>query len=159
MNYFKQCTNLDEVKKLYKELAKMHHPDKGGSMETMQEINNQYHKACVLIAKNGGMTDSEAEAEILQAEAYREAINKVIHLNGLIIEVVGAWIWITGETKQHKETLKEAKFMFASKKIAWYFRTAEHKVRSKKNVSLDEIRTKYGSQVLAGTKYKSLNHA
>lgn len=159
MNYFKTCSTIEEVKKLYKNLAKENHPDVGGSVEVMQIINNEYHKICVLIAKGGGLTDSEAEAEILASQLYKEAIEKISHLNNIVIELVGAWIWVTGETKQYKEILKEAKFMFASKKIAWYFRTAEHKVRSNKNYSLDEIKTKYGSQLLKANSLKELKYA
>ena len=40
--YFKDCSSLYEIKKLYKELAMIHHPDKGGDTATMQEINNEY---------------------------------------------------------------------------------------------------------------------
>ncbi|WP_256004951.1 hypothetical protein [Pedobacter deserti] len=47
-----------------------------------------------------------------------------------------------------KDTLKRAGFFFASKKQAWYFRTAEYKVSKGGKKSLDEIRAKYGSEVL-----------
>ena len=41
-DFFKDCTSLDEVKKLYKELALKHHPDRGGETATMQQINAEY---------------------------------------------------------------------------------------------------------------------
>jgi len=42
MNYFENCKNLAEAKKIWREQCFRHHPDKGGSLELMQEINRQY---------------------------------------------------------------------------------------------------------------------
>jgi DnaJ-class molecular chaperone len=42
-NYFSKCSTVEEVKSLYRTLAKQHHPDLGGDTATMQEINSQYH--------------------------------------------------------------------------------------------------------------------
>lgn len=39
-NYFEGCSTLQDVKELYRTLAKQHHPDRGGNLETMQAINN-----------------------------------------------------------------------------------------------------------------------
>ena len=98
MNYFKDCTNIEEVKQLYRQLAKENHPDKGGNTATMQQINTEYTFACAKIAKDQNLSDEETENIIINAERYREALDKVINLPGLIIELVGAWIWVTGNT-------------------------------------------------------------
>lgn len=45
MKYFQNCKNLDDVKSKYRELAKEHHPDKGGDTKVMQEVNLQYSEA------------------------------------------------------------------------------------------------------------------
>lgn len=156
-NFFKSCTTLDEVKKLYRELAKLHHPDRGGDLATMQTINNQYSRAISTIAKGGKFTAEEAEAEILKAEAYQEAINKVATLDGITLELVGSWLWVTGETKQHAAILKSepARFNWAKKKTdfsAWFFRTDQFKTSNKgQKMSLDQIRNKYGSQTITTT--------
>lgn len=42
MKYFAQCKNLEELKKEFRRLAMVHHPDRGGDVETMKEINNEY---------------------------------------------------------------------------------------------------------------------
>lgn len=156
-NYFQGCNTLQEVKELYRTLAKENHPDKGGNLQTMQEINKQYTKAINTIAKGGKFTAEEAEAEILQAEAYQQAVNKVVNLEGCKLELIGSWLWITGDTKPHAATLKAdpAKFVWAKKKTdftAWFFRTAEYKTSNKgQKMGLDAIRTKYGTQTISGT--------
>jgi hypothetical protein len=156
-NFFSQCNTLDEVKHLYRNLAKEHHPDKGGNLQTMQEINNQYTKAINTIARGGKFTAQEAEAEILQAEAYQEAVNKVVNLEGCKLELIGSWLWITGATKQHCKILNSepARFSWAKKKTdfsAWFFRTAEYKTTNKgQKMSIEAIRNKYGSQTITGS--------
>ena len=44
IEYFAGCRTPEEVRERYKELAKQHHPDAGGSTDTMQEINAQRDK-------------------------------------------------------------------------------------------------------------------
>lgn len=41
-NYFEGCRTPLERKTRYRELAKRHHPDIGGSLLAMQEVNRQY---------------------------------------------------------------------------------------------------------------------
>ncbi len=145
MKYFSECKTIDEVKATYKTLAKMHHPDKGGNLQTMQEINNEYSFAIAKIAKGENLTNAEISDILTANELYREAIAAIINLEGVTIELVGCWIWVTGNTFPVKADLKKAGFYFASKKVAWYFRTDEFKSNCRKNYSLDEIKNKYGT--------------
>jgi hypothetical protein len=146
MTYFNNCTTLNDVKSLYRTLAKTHHPDKGGDLATMQAINNEYAFIIRKIAAGADITSEERESEILNAEAYKNAINAIINLEGINIEICGGWIWVTGSTYQYKGIFKENGFYFASKKVAWYFRSPEYKTNNRKKMDLDQIRTKYGSQ-------------
>ncbi|MFA6084683.1 J domain-containing protein [Mucilaginibacter sp.] len=148
MKWFNDCPTLEAVKARYKQLAKQYHPDLGGDTATMQQINTEYAYATAKAIKGSNMTDEEAENEILSSEAYRHAIEQIIHLDGIVIELVGYWIWVTKNTYPVRAALKMAGFLFASKKQAWYFRTAEYKVNKSSGKSLDEIRNKYGSAVL-----------
>ena len=42
VKWFATCATFEEVKKLYKTLVMQYHPDKGGSLQIMQEINVEY---------------------------------------------------------------------------------------------------------------------
>ncbi|NVM65043.1 curved DNA-binding protein CbpA [Mucilaginibacter sp. SG538B] len=156
MKWFNDCATLDEVKAQYKKLAKQFHPDLGGDTATMQEINKEYVFASAKAIKGEKLSAEETENEILSSEAYRKAIEQIIRLDGISIELVGYWIWVTGNTFLVRATLKGAGFFFASKKQAWYFRTAEYKVSQSSGKSLDEIRTKYGSELL--NEYRPKQH-
>ena len=148
MKWFNECLTLEEVKAAYKKLAKQYHPDLGGDTATMQEINKEYAFASAKAIKGANLSEEETEHEILSSEEYRKAIEKIIHLEAIVIELVGYWIWVTGNTYPVRATLREAGFFFASKKLAWYFRTAEFKVGQSSGKSLEEIRNKYGSEIL-----------
>ncbi|MET4141687.1 J domain-containing protein [Pedobacter sp. UYP1] len=156
MKWFNECKTLDEVKATYKKLAKQHHPDLGGDTVTMQEINKEYAFACAKVIKGANFSDEKTEQEIKFSEEYRVALEKVIHLEDVNIELVGFWIWVTGNTYPVKAILKDAGFFFASKKLAWYFRTGEYQVSSRGEKSLDEIRSKYGSEVLKADKRRKI---
>jgi|SRR3989339_1238837 len=117
--YFSDCRTLDEVKRRYKELAMLHHPDKGGDTATMQEVNAQYEN----IIRNPIFSFAEQSEEDQQEFIkYPEIINQVMGLHGLIIELIGNWIWLSGNTYFHRARLKEIGFYFAPKKVMWYYR-------------------------------------
>ncbi|MBN8880476.1 MAG: J domain-containing protein [Sphingobacteriales bacterium] len=145
MKFFTTCTSIEEVKNLYRKLAKENHPDTGGDTATMQAINTEYAYACARLAKGAGLSDEEADREIRLSEEYRKVIEQIIHLPGILIELVGNWIWVTGNTKPVKETLHKAGLHFASKKVAWYYRSEIFKTRGN-GAPLETIRRKYGSQ-------------
>lgn len=44
-NYFNDCTTTDEITARYKELVKELHPDKGGTVEDFQDMQEEYEQA------------------------------------------------------------------------------------------------------------------
>ncbi len=45
MKYFQNCRTIEELKKEYRRLAQINHPDNGGNPEKMKAINAEYEKA------------------------------------------------------------------------------------------------------------------
>ena len=66
-------------------------------------------------------------------------------IDGIVIEVIGCFVWVTGNTKPNKEKLKTLKFQWHSRKSAWYLKPEDYRRRSHKNYDLDEIREMYGT--------------
>ena len=145
MIYFKECQTIEEVKIRYRTLAKLFHPDCGGTTDLMQALNTEYSVACNSILRGENRTTEETQGEMKLSEEYRLVIEKIIPLPGIKIEIVGNWIWVTGNTYPVRQQLKETGLFFASKKQAWYYRAEEYKTTGSKK-SLDEIRAKYGSE-------------
>ena len=141
--YFSDCRTLEEVKRRYKELALRHHPDRGGNTATMQEINAEYES----IMKNPIFSFAEqSEEEQQEFIRYPEIIDQVVRLHGVIIELIGNWIWLSGNTYPYRSQLKEIGFYFAPKKVMWYYRPPEYKSINKSPKTIEYIRAKYGTE-------------
>lgn len=158
MKYFNNCTTIEEVKQLFKKLAKENHPDLGGSTETMQEINAEYAFMIAKLLKGSDLSSEEINSEIHLSELYKEVIEKIIALNGISIELVGNWIWVSGNTFPVKNELKDAGFMWANAKKMWYFRSEEFAVKSKSKMNIDQIRAKYGSEKINGRSFTAISN-
>jgi len=135
------------IKRAYQVASSKYHPDKGGSKEMMQAVNAAYE------ALKGFEGNLEA-GDLDYADLLNDALLKIIDLPGLVIEVCGAWIWVTGDTKPHSAALgrKEggAGFFWAKKKKSWYFRPSDWKSASRGNWSMDKIRDTHGSDRVKG---------
>jgi hypothetical protein len=66
-------------------------------------------------------------------------------MDNIIIEIIGCFVWVTGDTKPNKDRLKALKFQWHSKKTAWYLKPEDYRKRSRKDYDLDEIRSMYGT--------------
>ena len=153
MNYFQDCQTIEEIKKQYRTLAQIYHPDHNrtgtDTNQIMAEINSQYEKfRYVKFTGINHETKKEYTQEFNPFDGYRELIDQLIKLQGIQIELCGTWLWITGDTKQHKDTLKELNFSFSGKKLAWYWKPGTYRKKSKKELNLDEIRNLYGSETV-----------
>ena len=63
MKYFTNVSSFDELKKQYRRLAMQYHPDRGGDVETMKEINNEYDMMFpVLKAKTAAQSTETAQS-------------------------------------------------------------------------------------------------
>lgn len=133
-----------EVKAAFMAAAKKYHPDinpAGGEM--MKLVNAAYD---VLKGDDHEVNFREDQGEPgAYPEALNEALNAIIALAGLDIEICGAWVWVSGDTKTHKDALKAAGFKYASKKKMWFFRPEGFKSHSRRDTPMSEIRANYGS--------------
>ena len=140
-----QEISLEMVKKAYRQACKIYHPDvnpAGTSM--MQAVNEAYESLC---QETYPIKLGESDFSSNYGEALNDALNAIINCVGLIIEICGAWIWVSGETKANKEVLKASGFLWSQQKGMWYFRPQSQKARFYRgNSSIDEIRAKYGTE-------------
>lgn len=152
MKWFANVKTLDELRREYRRLAIIHHPDKGGDTATMQEINEQYSKlSAKLINGNTSYSEDQKRHEHKVSEDLRVQLNKIVSLPGIIIELIGNWIWVTGNTYPVKDILKESGYRFSNSKVAWYWHNGEYSKKSGKLLSMDEIRDAWGTQVINST--------
>lgn len=150
--WFKDCRNLQDVKHTYRTLCKQYHPDIAGvqSEETMKQINAEYETAFNYwkhhIAADDTTPDSDREETTQETpEAFKDIINGIITLDGIQIDIVGSWIWLSGNTYNHREAIKELGFKWSTGKKMWYWCENPKRRRGSK-LSYDEIKSIHGCQ-------------
>lgn len=105
MTYFQNIQSLADLKKEYRRLAMLHHPDKGGDTALMQQVNTEFgklfevwkDKPCVSTAPTGYEHDFQgATAKEYTEYVYNEYRRKGRNYNGQsapeITELVRAWL-------------------------------------------------------------------
>lgn len=135
------------VKQAYRKASMAYHPDRNSAGHEMMQLVNQAYET---------LKDASGESVVtVDAQNYGadvcNALNAIMGL-GLTVELCGAWAWVSGDTKPHKDTLKQAGFRWASKKKLWYYRPEDAKVFSRGKKSMEEIRSAYGSQYVGSVK-------
>jgi len=155
-DWFAGCKSTADVKSTFRRLAMEHHPDRGGDNETMKSINAAYHTA---LRRFDGMAEAGSDG---QDHTYRynsaqetEVVNKLFdllraNLPGCEIWLIGKWLWVTGDTKPVKETLKQNGCFWHSKRTCWYWKPKDSWSRYNSKADLADLASFYGARMFAG---------
>ncbi len=148
--------SLSDVKQVYRKLASANHPDKGGSTETMQLINTAFSELCKHFELNATL-DINQETETSHSFDF-SFMDTLKTLHGVVIEVCGYWVWLSGNTYPHKETISNLGFKFSGAKKSWYWSptidTSKYKRGSK---SMKNIRQEFGSKIIKTESQAAIN--
>ena len=143
-----QGNGAEDLTAAYRILAKKYHPDLNpDGLELMKCVNAAVDMLRTHLGKwslrsfvNDGTPSIDEELAAIYA--------KIRHLAGVKLEVCGSWLWVTGDTKPVKDTLKANGLRFSPNKAAWYWHPAGYRKKSKNRYSMDEVRNMWGSQDL-----------
>lgn len=152
-NFFSGLSTVAEIRKHYFKLAMRFHPDRGGDLETMKALNNAYEAA--LRTCDGKEQPIEGDKEkrtykftFRQPEeaALVETLSRTLaaKMPGVVIALMGSWIWLTGETKANKDAIKSIGYKYSSGKESWYYHSGKFYSKSRGKYSLDDIEKRYG---------------
>ena len=140
----KTGSTAHDAKEAYYAMSKKYHPDVNpAGLQMMKMINEAWE----VLKDLAGIieVDPDQDTTTNYPEDLNEAIVSIINLEGLDIEICGSWVWVSGETRTHKDAIKAAGFKYASKKIMWYYRPEGKRAWSRGKVSMNDIRHKYGT--------------
>ena len=146
--FFKDVNTLEELKREYRRLVMIHHPDHGGDTATMQAINAEHDALFEALKAKHNAEHDEDHQTTETPEEFREIIEALLRMDGVEVELCGSWLWIGGNTRAYKDELKAAGCRWSSNKKLRYWRHEEDSSswHRGKTYSMGKIRTKYGSQ-------------
>lgn len=144
MRWFSGINTLEELRNRYKQFLIKYHPDNNPDTDTttiMQEINSEYDELLKYFMSNQTsypQNDYSTETEL------KNILKEVIKIKAdILIELVGTWIWVSGNTYPIRKQLSKLGFEWAPKKKMWYWGQLSHRCTTPLDMSA--IREKYGS--------------
>lgn len=158
MKFFEGVRTAEELKKMYHKLAVKLHPDNGGDAEQFKAMNNEFRYLFdrlknVHVNKEGETWEATGDRATNEtAEEFMDIISKLMFIKDLNVELCGSWIWVSGNTKEHKDLLKELAFKWSSNKQMWYYQRDGVRKYHKKAWTMDQIRNAYGSKKFKGNR-------
>jgi hypothetical protein len=138
----KPCS-MQELKLIFRRLCSIHHPDKGGKTKDMQDINWAYKYAIKNFEhiENCFSSDNSTTKYELSEEG-KQILDKLLILPNINIDIVGCWLWVSGDTKPIKDELKTIGLNWHAKKSMWVY--AGSKANSRGTKDYDAICETYG---------------
>lgn len=139
-----------EFRTKFRNLAKSMHPDKGGDEEQMKMLLEAYEllQTAYNFSKVGETDEFENDGKYWELTEEMERIyRKIYRFKNIVIEVVGTWMWVTGNTYDVKDVLKGLDMCYSRAKRAWYWKPTAGK-RKGTGKSLEDIKDIFGSKRL-----------
>ncbi|WP_277935594.1 J domain-containing protein [Parablautia muri] len=123
-------------------------------------LKNRHESKSADSKEGNAKTDfNNMKYDFSEDELLREMLQKVIHFDGITLEIIGNWLWISGNTYQYRKELKDLGFKFAGQKKSWYWHSEAFRKRSHKKLSMEDIRNYYGSTEVETNGTKRLREA
>lgn len=161
MYFDTSISTIEELKAQYRDLIKKYHPDiEGGSNEAMKTINFEYEKLFKQI-EQGFNEQEQKEIHHNINDGFREILEKIIFLPDITIEIIGSWVWLSGNTYAVYKQIKEANFKFSKCKKSWYWYSGidEQKHKYRGRYTMAQLREKHGSSIVENAKQLFLQGA
>jgi len=154
-----EAATLEALKQAYRAAARKYHPDVNPHGEELMKLVNAAYDLLVSSLGEWAIHENAAEgpSEMSLDEEMSGILSKIGHLPGLLFEICGTWLWVTGNTYLHRQALKDAGLFFAPKKKAWFWRPPESKTSSRGQWDLDKIRNVHGSRTIKTQSLQGLN--
>lgn len=139
-NLFVGCDSLEKVEQRFQELSRVF----SGQNEMMGLIKADY---TVLRQTHSIPKPAETAKGKLTMNAMVDALHSKVKSEGIHVELIKDWLWVSGKTFDVRDDLKELGFRYSSDKKSWYWRDDEKRITGKHDpMPFNEIRSKYGTR-------------
>jgi len=145
-----QFASAEEIRLNYKRMMMKHHPDRQGNEEIAKLINVAYEFLTKMQYDGSSEQAIDENNDEFITRTDDDELNVILSmvtgLEGLVVELVGTWIWVSGNTFPHKEILKNLDFKWASKKKVWSWHKETDKCRSYTDLTFEQVKIKHGAK-------------
>ena len=142
-NLFFGCNSASEVQLRFDELSRIFNDQD----EMLQALKAEYSTLMAVLSES-------KPAELVKEETFTmsdiiKCLEERVNPEGLKLEIVGKYLWLSGATFAVKEGLKQLGFRYSPDKKSWYWRTEADKSSNTKPIPLEMIRSEYGTGEVA----------
>jgi hypothetical protein len=160
MKYFNEIMEIEEMRNMFRSYCLELHPDKGGDHNEFIAMKDEYDKIINKAAANESIRaaaeDRKPNFSFESERELAEMIEKLMRVQGVIIELCGSWLWISGNTFVVHEQLKAFGFRYSRKKKSWYYSPYMSSGKRRGRYSMKKIRETFGSTVIEGSQEENL---
>lgn len=150
--FFSEVSPIEQLRSQFREYCIKLHPDKGGSHEEFVSMKAEYDEVLRRAAATEGgracKENRQADFTYEGDRALAEAIERFLRMPGLVIEICGKWLWMSGNTFPIHDQLSAAGARWSKAKRKWYFSPYMSAGKCRARYKMDQIRAKFGSQVI-----------
>ena len=68
---------------------------------------------------------------------------KCLKVDNIKIELIGSWLWLSGDTFKIKDKLKEIGFFYSNNKKAWFYNGAKYKTHKAFYKNIQELKNRF----------------
>lgn len=160
MKYFTEIMSIEQLRTQFREYCLELHPDKGGDHKEFIEMKAEYDKVIERASKtefiNAESENRKANFSFADEKELAEFLEKLMRVKGVVIELCGSWLWVSGNTILVKDQLKGFGMRFSKKKTAWYYSPYMGKTKRRGRYSMEKIRDTFGSTIIQGSKEENI---
>lgn len=86
--------------------------------------------------------------EIIHFDTAEEAIEELSKLPDVYCKIEKFWVWISGETKPHKDYFKSRGLRWSNNRMQWYWTPAKFRYKSQKGILKNTVAFKVKENIL-----------
>lgn len=134
----KEYETIADIKKHFRELAKIYHSDYGGTDEQFRELYSEYEYLIEHFIE-------KQYKDVRMSEMVKALINELMFYEDMELEVVGDWLWVD-TSRNNDKLLKGLGFFWSSKHSKYYYSGDTVKVTKCSSYSMQDMRNMMGNK-------------
>lgn len=150
---------MKDIKSAYRRMAQKFHPDINATDGEMMKLVNLAYEH--LLATAWAWESSKSWRDWEQADPEEPSLldemqkifDKLERLPDIRVEMIGEWLWVFGNTDKYAIRFVGIGLRYSMKRGAWYWHPKDFWIRRRsnrkeKNLSVDDMRSIFGSRKL-----------